>query len=141
MIARLSLLLLILALLTALPAVAIDRHVVFVDNSRAEEGTGSYEQPFKTLGMAQRYAGRDDVIYVAEGSAPYDESITLKRGQILVGAAYGLEPLRADMQMGLDAPIVAPVRGAGPVLRGTVSLAGDNLVSGMNLTTASAASI
>src|SRR5213592_4470681 len=98
--------LLILVPFLTVPAAAIGRHVVFVDNNRAEEGTGSFEKPFRRLVLAQQYSSRDDVIYVAEGSVPYDESIRLQRGQIWVGSAFGLEALRSD-QLELDAPVIA----------------------------------
>ena len=76
------------------------------------------------------------MIYVAEGTVPYDESISLKRGQIWVGSAFGLEALRTDLQMELDAPVVAAMKGTGPVINGTVTLAGDNLVAGFTVATA-----
>src|SRR2546423_12246929 len=139
MIARPLRFLLILALLP-MPAAAIGRHVVFVDNSRADEGTGSYEKPFRSLALAQQYSGRDDVIYVAEGNAPYEGSISAKRGQTWVGSAFGLEALRSD-QLELDAPVVAAMKGTGPVIHGAVTLAGDNLFAGFTVATANVAAI
>ncbi|MEK6374808.1 MAG: right-handed parallel beta-helix repeat-containing protein [Acidobacteriota bacterium] len=140
---RLLLLLLILTSFLALPAAAAGRRVIFVDNSRDGEGDGSYERPFKRLSSAQTAGSYNggEVIYVAEGSAPYDESITLRRGQYFIGAAYGLETLRTDLRMELDAPIVAAVQGPGPTIRGTVTVAGDNLVAGFTVATAGPAAI
>jgi len=140
MIARPLGFLLIFVSLLPMPAAANGRHVVFVDNSRTEEGTGSYEKPFRRLVLAQQYSSRDDVIYVAEGSAPYDESLSLKRGQIWVGSAFGLETLRSD-QLELDAPVIAAMKGTGPVINGTVTLAGDNLFAGFTVATAGPAAI
>src|SRR6266852_3784613 len=129
--------LLILAFALATP-VAVAR-VIFVDNSRAEEGSGSFEHPFKRLPAAQAASGFGDVIYVAEGNAPYVEGIELKRGQMLVGSAYGLEALRADLKVQLDAPIVAAVQGPGPIINGTINAAGDNFVAGCTIATDRAA--
>jgi Right handed beta helix region len=125
--ARLALLL----LLSSIPAAAAGRRVFFVDNSRAAQGSGTYEQPFQTLATAQRATSFGDVIYVAEGNAPYDEDITLKKGQMLIGAAYGLEAVRVEMKVELDAPIVAAVQGPGPTIHGTITMAGDNVVAGL----------
>src|SRR5437764_2051676 len=141
MISRSSLLLLILASLIALPAAAAGRRVIFVDNRSAEEGSGMYAKPFKRLTTAQQASSFDDVIYVAEGSAPYDESITLKRGQVLVGSAYGLEALRADDKMELEAPVVAAMAGPGPTIRGTVPLTGSNILAGITVVTMGAAAV
>src|ERR1051325_7180132 len=141
MTARSSRLLSIMLFLVALPASAAGRHVVFVDNRRAEDGSGTWEQPFKRLMTAQQYSSFDDVIYVAEGSAPYDESIALKPGQVLVGSAYGLEALRVDDKMELDAPVIAAMEGPGPTIRGTVTLTGRNIVAGVTVVTMGAAAV
>ncbi len=116
-------------LLLSSPAFA--RRVVFVDNSRADEGVGSYDRPFRRLATAQAASGLGDVIYVAEGNAPYNEDITLKKGQMLIGAAYGLEAVRVEMKIELDAPIVAAVQGPGPTIHGTITMTGDNVVAGL----------
>jgi len=132
---RLAIFLVLLTCAFAAPAAAGGRRVIFVDNSRAEEGSGTADQPFRRLAAAQSRSALGDIIYVAEGSAPYDEGMALKQGQMLVGAAYGLEALRADFHLELEAPIVAAVQGPGPIIRGTVSAAGDNLVAGCTIAT------
>jgi hypothetical protein len=121
----------LLLILLSLPASAAGRRVIFVDNSSAEDGVGSYDRPFRKLATAQSAAGLGDVIYVAEGNAPYDDSIALKKGQLLVGAAYGLEAVRAEMHIELDAPVVAAVQGPGPAIHGTITMVGDNVVAGL----------
>jgi hypothetical protein len=110
-------------------AFAAGRRVIFVDAARAEDGDGSYDRPFRRLAVAQSVSGSGDVIYVAEGT--YDESVALKRGQLLIGAAYGLEAVRVDLKIELNAPIVAAVRGPGPTIHGTITMAGDNVVAGL----------
>jgi len=118
-------------LLVSIPVFAAGRHVVFVDNSRADEGAGTADRPFRRLASAQRSSAIGDVIYVAEGSEPYNEDIALKKGQMLIGAAYGLESVRVDMKIELDAPIVAAVQGPGPTIHGTITMTGDNVVAGL----------
>lgn len=122
----------LLATSIALSAAAAGRRVIFVDNSRTEQGDGSYARPFKRLADAARIGtfNGGEIMYVAEGNAPYDDAITLQRGQMLVGAAYGLAALRTEMKVELDAPIVAAVQGPGPKILRTVTMTGDNLVAG-----------
>src|SRR5690349_20584027 len=141
MLSRSTFSLLILATLVASPAAALGRHVVFVDNSRTEEGSGSFDKPFRFLSQATRYSARDEVIYVAEGIEPYTESVTLKRGQVLVGSAYGLEALRAGDQMELDTPAVVAATRTGPTISGSVTLAGDNILAGLTVVTGNAAAV
>jgi hypothetical protein len=121
----------LVVLFLSMPAFAAGRRVIFVDNSRADEGIGSYDRPFRKIATAQSVTAMNDVIYVAEGSAPYDENVTLKKGQLLVGAAYGLEAVRTELKIELDAPIVAAVKGPGPTIHGTIVMTGDNVVAGL----------
>ncbi|HYU25780.1 MAG TPA: hypothetical protein VEO74_11290 [Thermoanaerobaculia bacterium] len=128
MIARATRFTLVVLFLCA-PAFAAGRRVIFVDNSRSAEGAGTRDQPYRRLALAQSFSSIGDVIYVAEGS--YDEGITLKKGQLLIGAAYGLESIRVDLKIELDAPIVAAVQGPGPSIHGTITMVGDNVVAGL----------
>ncbi|HKS23040.1 MAG TPA: right-handed parallel beta-helix repeat-containing protein, partial [Thermoanaerobaculia bacterium] len=111
------------------PALAAGRHVVFVDGTRTDDGAGTRDRPFRKLAQAQASSALGDVIYVAE--AQYDEGILLKKGQMLIGSAYGLEAVRVDLKAELDAPIVAAVQGPGPSIHGTITMAGDNVVAGL----------
>src|SRR5712692_6021129 len=120
-------------LLVAVPASA---RVVFVDNSRPPGGNGSLQQPMMSIAQA---AAQGDVIFVAETPTPYVESVTLRRGQMLIGSAYGLDAIRG--QIGGDVPPMPAARGIGPTIQGSVSLAGDNLVAGCTIVTASVAAI
>ena len=78
---------------------------VFVDGNQTG-GVGTREQPFRALADAQR--ANADVIYVAAMSTPYEENISLKKGQTLSG---------------ID----------GPVIHGRIELAGDNKVEGVTV--------
>jgi hypothetical protein len=131
----------LLLFLLSMPAAAAGQRVIFVDNSRTDDGAGTPDRPFRRLAMAQAASALGDVIYVAEGNAPYDEDFTLKKGQMLIGAAFGLEAVRAEMKVELTAPIVAAVQGPGPTIRGTISLEGDNVVAGLTSVTDRAAGL
>lgn len=119
----------LLLLVFCAPGFAAGRHVIFVDASRTEEGAGTRDRPFRKLAQAQASSALGDVIYVAEGT--YDENITLKKGQLLIGSAFGLEAVRADLKLELDAPIVAAVQGPGPTIHGSITMVGDNVVAGL----------
>jgi hypothetical protein len=116
----------LLVLFAALPALA--RHVVFVDNSAPPNGDGTAARPLASIAAADGA----EVIFVVETATPYVENVTLRKGQSLIGSAYGLDALRVEMKVDLDAS--APARqGVGPVIAGTVNVAGDNVVAGCTL--------
>jgi uncharacterized protein YjbI with pentapeptide repeats len=119
----------LLVLVLCTPAFAAGRRVIFVDAGRAEEGAGTHDKPYRKLAQAQAFSAIGDVIYVAEGT--YDEGIALQKGQMLIGSAYGLEAVRADLKVELDAPIVAAIQGPGPSIQGTITMTGDNVVAGI----------
>ncbi len=116
---------LILTLALTLPLHAA--HVVFVDNTAQPGGEGSVERPLQSIEQGLRMA---EVVYVAETPKPYAENIVLRKGQMLAGSAYGLDSLRVDRKVELDASMPAR-EGAGPLFQGTISVNGDNLIAGM----------
>ena len=118
------------------PATAAAARVVFVDNSRPPGGDGSLQKPMTSIAQA---AAQGDVIFVAETPTPYIESVTLRRGQMLIGSAYGLDAIRG--LLGADAPAMPAAKGIGPTIQGSVILSGDNLVAGCTIVTASVAAI
>ncbi len=115
------------------PALAEGRHVIFVDSNRAGGG-GSYDRPFATIREATAVSRPSEVIFVAEAPTPYEESVTLQRGQMLIGSAFGLDVLRAESHMEIDAPPLPAATGTGPVIHGMITLAGDNTVAGLTVT-------
>ena len=128
-----------LALLIAVAAAsaqATTQRVIFVDNHAAPGGAGTPERPFATLGEAARAGHEFDVIFVAETDRPYPGGITLSRGQMLIGSAYGLDAVRSELHVDLDAPPVPAARGAGPAIDGSVIAFGDNVVAGVTITSA-----
>jgi hypothetical protein len=134
---RFVLALLILSVASSAAAV----QVIFVDNRVPPPGDGTHERPLATLAQAERFAGFGAIIYVAETDKPYLEGITLKQGQKLIGSAFGLDALRTEMHIELDAPPVPAQQGPGPSIRGTILVAGDNLIAGFTLLSDGATSI
>ena len=128
---------LLLTILIARPALGA---VVFVDNAKGG-GVGTYERPFATLGEAQAVTREGDVIYVAEGNAPYEGGITLKRHQMLIGAAFGLDAAAVEFHTRLDSPAVPAVQGPGPTIHGGVWMSGDNVVAGCTIVVESGTAI
>lgn len=106
--------------------------VIFVDNSRSG-GNGTFELPFATIAEAQRTSATSDIIYVFDGNHPYEESVTLKRGQMLIGSAYGLDAARADFNATFSEPSQPASQGPGPLIHGGVYVAGDNVVAGFTI--------
>lgn len=62
------------------------RKIIYVDNDALLGGDGTKENPYQTLAEASSASAENDVIYVyyGDGSA-YDDGITLKNGQKLLG--------------------------------------------------------
>lgn len=104
--------------------------VTFVDNRAAPGGDGSREHPFTTIAQGVRSGV---VVYVAESSAPYAESVTLKKGQMLIGSAFGLDAVTAELHADMAVTGVPALGGAGPAIRGTIVTSGDNVIAGCTL--------
>jgi len=104
-------------------------HVAFVDNRAPAGGIGSAESPFHSIDLAARSA---DVVFVMETADPYVESFSLKKGQMLIGSAVGLDAIRVDKQLVLDASAPA-AQGPGPLIQGTISVEGNNLIAGVRI--------
>ena len=116
----------------ATPVFAAARRVIFVEAGH-QGGTGTSGNPVGSISEAEQISRTDDVIFVAEATTPYEESVALKHGQMLIGSAFGLDAVRAELHVELDAPAVAAAAGAGPVIHGTISLSGNNVVAGCTL--------
>ena len=99
------------------------------------------DSPFTTLAAAQASGGSGDIFFVAEGNAPYEGGMALKKGQMLVGSAYGLDALRVDRHIAFEAPPLPAAEGPGPSIRGPVSVAGDNFVAGCTILAEGAAGL
>jgi hypothetical protein len=124
-------------LLPALLLVCVVRdaaaRVVFVDNRAATGGDGSYERPFRTFSDAQLRSAPSDIIHVAEGIGAYEESLTLKRGQMLIGDAYGLDAARVEFNASFSEPSQPASQGPGPLIHGGIFTAGDNVIAGCTI--------
>lgn len=113
--------------LLAFAGAATASSVVFVDNRAAAGGDGSRERPFATIGQGVQSG---TIVYVAESDAPYIESVSLKKGQMLIGSAYGLDAVRTELHAEIGAASVPAMQGPGPAIRGTISTSGDNVIAG-----------
>jgi hypothetical protein len=114
----------------AIAGTAFGASVAFVDNRAAAGGNGSREQPFSTIAAA---ASAATIIYIAESDKPYLESVTLKKGQMLIGSAFGLDALRAELHVEWEGAGVPAMQGPGPAIHGTIAVMGDNVIAGCTL--------
>jgi hypothetical protein len=114
----------------AIAGAAAGAPVAFVDNRAATGGIGSLEQPFTSIAVAANTA---TIIYVAESDKPYVESVTLKKGQMLIGSAFGLDALRAELHVEFEGVGVPAMQGPGPAIHGTITEMGDNIIAGCTL--------
>jgi hypothetical protein len=106
--------------------------VIFVDSVAVAPGQGTRQWPFTTLASAASASGFGDVIYVNDSGTPYTDSIVLKKGQILAGSAFGLDAVRSEFKV--DTGVDLPARqGASPVIHGTISTSGDNIIAGCTI--------
>jgi len=104
--------------------------VAFVDNRAPAGGDGSRERPFATIAQGVRSG---TIVYVAETDAPYNESVALQKGQMLIGSAFGLDALRTDLHVDSGVADVPAMKGPGPAIHGTISVSGDNVIAGCTL--------
>ncbi len=97
---------------------------LFVDNSVPDGGNGSQSEPFDTLAEGVAAAASGDIIYVFRGdgtSTGLDSDLTLAQGVNLIGEGQGL----------ILAQTIAP-QGPAPVIDATVTVSGDNTISGFS---------
>jgi hypothetical protein len=117
-------------IILAFAGAAFGASVAFVDNRAPAGGNGSREQPFNTIATAVSSA---TIVYVAESDKPYNESVTLRKGQMLIGSAFGLDALRTDLHIETGVVGVPAMQGPGPAIHGTIETSGDNVIAGCTL--------
>jgi hypothetical protein len=117
-------------LLLAWSSAAAASSVVFVDNRAAAGGDGTREHPVSTIGQGVAMAA---IVYVAESDTPYIESVSLKKGQMLIGSAFGLDAVRTELHVEIEGQGPAAMQGPGPSIRGTIVTSGDNVIAGCTL--------
>lgn len=120
----------LLILLTLSGAVPVSAQVVFVNNQVTPGGNGSRQWPFTTIGQA---VPGGNIIYVAETTTPYVESVTLKKGQMLIGSAFGLDALRTELKVDSGITDLPAVQGPGPAIHGSIVVSGDNVIAGCTI--------
>ncbi len=104
--------------------------VAFVDNRSAPGGDGSRDRPFATISQGVQSA---DVVYVAESDKPYLESVTLKKGQLLIGSAFGLDAVKTDLHIETGVTGVPAMQGPGPAIQGMIATSGNNVIAGCTI--------
>jgi hypothetical protein len=109
-------------LTVALFAIPVSARVIYVDNRVTTAGQGNAADPCATILDAERRSSPNDIIYVMETAQPYVENVVLQRGQQLLGSAGGV----------VDPPI-APLKGPGPEIHGTITTWGENVVAGCTI--------
>jgi uncharacterized repeat protein (TIGR01451 family) len=102
--------------------------VWYVDNSLASNGTGTIASKFNSLASAVSAATTGDTIFLYKGSANYG-AITLTANQKLIGQGVDLT---FDDGAGI-VTLVAKGSGNTPTVGGTVTLANNNTVEGLNI--------
>jgi hypothetical protein len=109
---------------TATVTVNVNNQGFFVNNQAAAGGNGSQANPFNNLADALAAAGSGDTIYVFRGDGtPYATNFNLNDGVSLIGEGNGL----------VAAQQIEPA-GQQPELQGTLTLLGNNTVSGFLFT-------
>ena len=98
----------------------------FVNNEAGTTGDGSQADPFDALTDAVAVAGAGDTIFVARGDGSntgLSDDITLPPGVDLIGEGQGL----------ILGQTIVP-QGQAPVINATVTVSGDNTISGISFT-------
>lgn len=67
------------------PVTGLPYNVIHVDNNNPAAGTGTFEDPFMTMALAQAGSSPNDVVFVHSSATNYG-GITLQNGQLLLGA-------------------------------------------------------
>lgn len=115
--------------------------VWYVDNAAAGPGDGRDASPFSTLAGAEAASTAGETIFVRTGAAPYDGGFALKTGQSLTG-----QGVPADVTATLNGQtVVLLAAGSAPTITkasgATIQLATNNVVQGMDVTSAAGAGI
>ena len=108
---------------TATVTVNVDGRGLFVNNSRTENGNGSQTSPFNNLAdaIAESRAGDTIFVFAGDGAATNQTgTFILPQGVDLVGQAQGL----------VVAQTIEPV-GNRPVINGTITAQGNNVIAGL----------
>ncbi len=115
--------------------------VWYVDNAAAGPGDGRDVSPFNTLAGAEGASTAGETVFVRTGTAPYDGGFTLKTGQSLTG-----QGVPSSVTATLNGQtVVLLAAGAAPTITkasgATIQLATNNMVQGVDITSAAGAGI
>lgn len=115
--------------------------VWYVDNAAAAPGDGRDASPFSSLAGAEGASTAGETIFVRTGNAPYDGGFALKTGQSLTG-----QGVPANVTATLNGQtVVLLAAGSAPTITkasgATITLASNNVVQGVSITSAAGAGI
>lgn len=115
--------------------------VWYVDNAAAAPGDGRDASPFNSLAGAEGASTAGETIFVRTGNAPYDGGFALKTGQSLTG-----QGVPANVTATLNGQtVVLLATGSAPTITkasgATITLAANNVVQGVAVTSAAGAGI
>jgi hypothetical protein len=115
--------------------------VWYVDNATAGPGDGRDASPFSTLAGAEGASTAGETVFVRTGTAPYDGGFALKTGQSLTG-----QGVPANVTATLNGQtVVLLAAGSAPTITqasgATIQLATNNVVQGVDVTSAAGAGI
>jgi hypothetical protein len=115
--------------------------VWYVDNAAAGPGDGREASPFNTLAGAEAASTAGETVFVRTGAAPYDGGFTLKTGQSLTGQGV---PSNVTATLN-GTTVVLLAAGSAPTITNasgtTIQVATNNVVQGVNVTSAAGAGI
>jgi hypothetical protein len=115
--------------------------VWYVDNAASAPGDGRDASPFSTLAGAEASSTAGETVFVRTGSPPYDGGFALKTGQSLTGQGVPssvtatLNGQTVVLLAAGSAPTITKASGT------TLPLATNNVVQGVNITSAAGAAI
>jgi hypothetical protein len=115
--------------------------VWYVDNASAGPGDGRDASPFNTLAGAEAASTAGETVFVRTGAAPYDGGFVLKTGQSLTGQGV---PSSVTASLNGETVVLLAAGSAPTITRAsgaTIQLATNNVVQGVNVTSAAGAGI
>ena len=116
---------------SATATITISNRVWYVDNSLAPVGSGTSTAPFKSLGSVSGVDASGDYVYVFSGSGTYGSPLALKTSEKLIGNGVAL----------VVGSVTLRSAGTRPTLGGTVTLASNVTIDGIDMSTGSSTAL
>lgn len=126
---------------TATATMTSTYRVWYVDNAAAAPGDGRDASPFNALAGAEAASTAGETVFVRTGAAPYDGGFTLKTSQSLTGQGV---PSSVTATLNGQTVVLLAAGSAPTITQGsgaTIQLATNNVVQGVDVTSAAGAGI